>query len=397
MSSSADIQHINKYWISEEDTSFRIFCTDTLLSSSSLLHIDFNKHWLILQQEKRKYALLSLLKQDSLLSSTALRIQKSTFLLDSVLIGYDSLYLVGGAVAVGLTSEAQIIYFPNRAPLQASLEARIYPLAVPNSDSIYTFYQVIDSSKYLLLNNKGDSISDKSYEYVRPLSEKYLVVEENKEKGILDEKGKLRVPLLHKAISYPDSTSLVSLLRGNKFGSLHLLSGYYLAADYDEVPSQFGDLGWKVRYKSNTGVLNKRRKVRIPFQYQDLKYFNSTHYLSQKKEQWTLRSYSTSHKTEGPFETYKILQKEHQKWLLLKSEKGWGLMDEKSNWLIEPKYEQITPIGDTPLAFLASRYVEDAQLYLAIYFSTKGEILHAESHSEKPSLCSENFNEALLD
>ena len=59
-------------------------------------------------------------------------------------------------------------------------------------------------------------------------------------------------------------------------------------------------------------------------------------------------------------------------------------MNEHGNWLIEPKYEQIAPLGSPFIAFRAVRYLEDAQLYLTIYFSTRGKRLHAESHTEKP-------------
>ena len=59
-------------------------------------------------------------------------------------------------------------------------------------------------------------------------------------------------------------------------------------------------------------------------------------------------------------------------------------MDKETNWLIEPNYEEIVAVGSSPLAFIALRYVEDAQLYLAIYFSIKGEPLHSESYNEWP-------------
>ena len=383
--SSTDLYHAGNYWVSEENTSFRILRTDSLISSSSLLNVDFNRHWLILQQQDKSYGLLPLSSQDSLPSSKETSLKRCSFLLDSILVGYDSLYLVGSSIAVGRTAEKQLVYFPKQSPLQVSPKARVYALPLPKSDSVHHFYRIVDSSSHLLLDERGHIISKHPYKHIRPLSKKYLIVEESsKEKGIIDKNGKLQTPLIHKTISYPDSTGQLSLLRKNKFGSFYLPSGYYLAADYDEVPLRFGNLGWKVRYRKKTGVLNNNRRARISFRYQDLTYFSSTHYLAKKENQWTLRSYSKKNKVQGPFEEYKILQKEQEKWLLLKEKEGWGLMNKETNWLIEPKYEEIVAVSNPLLAFLAIRYVEDAQLYLAIYFSTTGKYLHAESYDKWP-------------
>ena len=200
---SVDLHHVGNYWVSEEDTIFRIIRTDSSVSSFSLLHVDFNRHWLILQKQNKSYGLLSLDHQDSTLSLKETALQRGAFLLDSLIVGYDSLYLVGSSMAVGRTVEKQLLYFPKQSPLQVSLKARVYAIPLPKSDPIYHFYRVVDSSSYLLLDDKGRAISKHPYKHIRPLSKKYLIVEESsKEKGIIDSSGKTQVPLLYKTISY---------------------------------------------------------------------------------------------------------------------------------------------------------------------------------------------------
>lgn len=381
-------QRIGSYWLIEEGGNYRLFHERLCESSAYLSQVAFNSAWLVLQQQDGRYGLLSFRSSSSDMAHSSL--QQVPFLGTSLWVGYDSLYLVGQHAALGRIEDQQWLHFTERAPRRLPTQARIHALSSPTASSLqenYAFYRLIDGEKHQLINHKGRSVSVASYNRITPIDKHYLIVESApQEKGIIDHRGKLQVPLIHGTISYPNFEGRVSLLQDGQFGSFQIHNGAYLPADYESVPTSWGNIGWKVRYKDKVGVLSTRRKTIIPFDYEDLLYCGSTRYLSQEKELKYLRSYQDKDSVEGPFYEYRLIQgSSEQKWVLLRGEKGWGLIDKDGRWMIEPQYDRIQAIGQKKFwAFLAMRYVEDADLYLNIYFSSTGARIFSESYAEAP-------------
>ena len=379
------IESIDSYWLLSQPGAYYCLSQKTRpQASETLQQLRFNQAWIMLQRADSSYALLPRGRPHAELAIDSL--SWIPFLGDSLLTGFDSLQLIGKYLAIGHINHKQLLYFPHQAPQLISQQARIYELPFPSvrsKEQAYAFYRVVTSKESYILSHKGHIASTLPYLHT-PIHNRYLIVEKSPtEKGIIDNEGILQVPLIHQAISYPNEEGLIPLLHKGQVGLFHVHSGTYIPAQYQSIPTSFGQLGWKVRQNNKTGVISHQRKSIIPMLYQDLQYSGPHYYVSQRKHGFFVQSYDKKKEQKGPFLDYKCWSEKG--WTLLRGEKGWGLINKDADWVIAPQYDHILPLGnEEPSLFLATRYLEDAKLYVSIYFSRQGENIYAESHPESP-------------
>ena len=72
----------------------------------------------------------------------------------------------------------------------------------------------------------------------------------------------------------------------------------------------------------------------------------------------------------------------NEAYLKIRTLKGWGLLKSDGRWLLRPQYIEIFPsMSEKKLLWCtASRYAEDAQLYIILYLSPSGTLLFSEAY-----------------
>ena len=379
----------HNYWLVEKEDQVSFFHELSRINKDAL-QIDFNDYWAILKLKESDYGLLAHknAKKGSNLSLPRLPgTKRMPFAEDSLLFGFESLELVGRNVAVGRLHGKKWLFLPKKAPQALPISTKVYGFILSDPEHVgqqSAFYKLVDekTKDFSIMNSQGVVISRSAYTQIAPLGKNYLMVAKHpKKKGIMDRNGHLQVPLMYETVSQVDENGSILLQIGDKFGGFHMPTQAYLPADYSGLPTRFGQTSWMVRDGKKVGVLSNTLSQIIPLEHQKLQYWNKRHYLVQKKELWWLQSYSKA-PPKGPFEAFLELQ---NGFLLLKTAQGWGLMDHKCQWLIEPKYSHLTRIGtkDRPLLLLGIRYLAAEKHYLHAYFSLKGRPLMAKIYAQQ--------------
>lgn len=87
--------------------------------------------------------------------------------------------------------------------------------------------------------------------------------------GIIDEAGKVCVPLEHQAISLPDENNLVVVFNNGKYGCRSLDGSMIIPCSYDDVYSLFSGMV-RVRLDGKYGLFDANGKQIVPIKYQYL-------------------------------------------------------------------------------------------------------------------------------
>ena len=138
-----------------------------------------------------------------------------------------------------------------------------------------------------LVNEKGQSIIKTQYKNICTLKEgyknEYIIVNENNQYGLISTSGTVLIEPKYEDLKYLNSANLFAVKEAGVWKLINtetkeiIIDGGY--ADFVEAKS---DNIIVVNSEGNYGVVTKAKEVKIPMQYQDLKYTFSIYYIAKK-------------------------------------------------------------------------------------------------------------------
>ena len=290
-----DFLRIGPYWGVFCNQQYVLFSEKRQTFSKPFTHISFNDYWLVMKAKGSQYTLLPLYERKKRVPVQA-GIEKVHFFTDQeAWVGYDTLYVLGKQAAIGLTSEAKILYLPLDVSKTFPSAVRIQSLSThrlsPSQGSSAAFYTLKHHPHHYLLNQSGAQTLISAYDNIVPLHSVYLRVEKAGKKGLIDTAGVEHLSPTYDAISYPDEIEGLSLLRDKKFGIFHTQTHHTLPATYESFPKPFGKDSWKIRESGKYGLIDRNNTIRIPFVYEELAFWNKDFYLGKREEVWNVYEY----------------------------------------------------------------------------------------------------------
>ena len=300
---------------------------------------------------------------------------------------YDTAYVLNNHVLVGEKEGVFSMHFDQET-------TRTYPRTHPKDrleaigtpSGLASYYIFHEGSQRWLFSSQGERLCALSYKVKRLIAEGIFEVEERTrfQKGLMDAGCNVVVPMIHSAFRKEKGEKHIILWSEEHFGVWDMSSRVYVSADYDSYPQRFGSWGWLVQHKGRYGVLDSRRRTRIPFRYEALRYWNETMYLGKGKEgRWQAYGYD-SHRPRGEIGFFSQLfpLAGIQDAYRVKTAEGWGILQAKG-LTIPAIYHEIVPIGpqgEKPYFLRATRYAKDAELYIVIYYSLQAEKLFSSAY-----------------
>ena len=272
------------------------------------------------------------------------------------------------------------------------------------SENDVTFMKSPDSVKYLYSTVKNkkvvfDITSGTRLFSLEALSIEYLghdvfLFSGKNGKGLVSAAGNVILPPDYNAIAANGDNS-ISLLKGKKFGLYNLKRRILIKPDYDRnIKSYNSEL--LVAYRDGFyGLITWQSQPRSKFEFEEIKNWNDREALVKKDFYWAIYSIEKQELIQKLIKNYQLVSEtEDEKLMIILQDNYYGVMSSTRGMLITPGFTGITNIGsvDVPL-YLAEKHVEEAGVFIVIYYDGNGKLLRRQVYEENEYLkisCADN-------
>lgn len=348
-------------FITTEPSGHRLYDTNYKLIAGPFEAIKYNKSIIAYEQEDR-WLIMS----------------------DSIDISYDSLMILSDKIAVGHHGGTSFFIFNNSQSLEVPED--IHYRILKNIKSIDHTH-----SEFLVLNNEDNYkyiYNESSRLIYEGVADKFhligidlIVIEEKGLKGIINGQGKELVPPEYEAIgNFKDG--LVSLLIDSQFGLYRVSDSTIVPAEYDKQLQSYHQGFFIAHKEEGYGLINKYNETVIPFEFEEIRYWNDTAAFIKKDFDWKLyniRSNEIIYEHIKHFEVISTTSDEIIAKVLI--DNNFGLMSNTRGTIIPAVYQDIQNFGSKDIPFyMAEKNIEEADFYVAIYYNAEGEIVYKQAY-----------------
>jgi len=261
-----------------------------------------------------------------------------------------------------------------------------------------------DSSAWIVVNEKGkknvyDALSAKrlfiaDFDKIEsPIAGCFLITKGNK-KGLIDEKGKIILPIEYDAIIQPEPGRF-SLLKEKKFGLFNLTTRQLIKPTYERNIVQYNN-NWFTAFKEGSwGFIQADAKPHGKFQFNEIQYWNDSVAWVKENFQWKLMNFKTGQIAYDKIKDFNYVKKyPHEYVAIIHQDNYYGVISNRHGTIIPSTFTDIINLGDsnTPLYF-TEKHVEEADISVVIYYDQNGKLLRKqafEAEEYERIFCEEN-------
>lgn len=358
-------------WLVEKDSSFMIYNDDLLpLANQRYKAALFNKNWLGLKKSEH----WGIMGQEGAIFPEFI---------------YDSLQLISENFALLFQRDSTFALFSNGSKVDISEYDHHVQLLRPRSGAAFNdsipseFLLASNQSGYKrIYNNVGQEIISGFYTQVDALSPHHLVIEKNNRKGLINESGESLLPIRYNGIANYNNGYL-STLSGTKFGIFNDKKEIDIAPGYDVILQPYNDSLLIVSKRKKFGIIDRSNKTFLPFEYDEVRYWTDSLALAKGGGEWKLINFYKNEPVYEGIENYKVISNNAGE-IVITFYKGkqYGLLSNKKGEVLAPSYQDIFNIGTVAQpVYFAEKAVEEADMYVAIYFDDMGNTLRSQAFS----------------
>ncbi len=213
-------------------------------------------------------------------------------------------------------------------------------------------------------------------------NERFLVGKGNK-KGLLSESGKVILLIEYEAI-VSLGNGILSLLKDKKFGLYNIKTGKLLKPEYDRnltpVSAQ-----WQSAFKEGAyGLIGWDAKPKGEFDFDEIKPWNDSSILVKKDFQWMIYNIPLERVVRNKIMDYAFVSDTPaEKVAIVHQDLHYGVISNRRGEIIPPNFSDIINVGsdEEPLYF-AEKNVEEAGIYVVIYYDKNGKFLRKQVYEE---------------
>ena len=267
-----------------------------------------------------------------------------------------------------------------------------------------SFIKSAGSSEYFFIPEKNkkivfDSETGKKlfafdFDEVEYIGERIFLVSLGNKKGLLSEAGKVILPPEYAAI-VSAGPGIVSLLKDKKFGLYHVKTRKLLKPVYDRnvIPISSNRL---VAYREGAyGFIAWDAKPQGLFEFEEVRPWNDTAALVKKDFQWMIYNIPSGKVVMDKIKDYRFVSNfPGEKVAIIHRDIHYGIISNKRGEIIPANFSELINVGseEEPLYF-AEKNVEEAEIYVVIYYDKNGKFLAKQVYEEEEYekiYCSEN-------
>lgn len=303
---------------------------------------------------------------------------------------YDSVQLTGNYFAVGIKADSTFVVFGNgdRTLLPKKTEFKVVKannhLGKPGAE----IFVVNNSNNYkTIYNQQGKQIINGRYDDVSMLGIHYIVLERYRRKGLADTTGNILLPVSYDGLgNYTDED--INILKNQKFGLYNRTKGVDISPQYDVILKPYNDSIYIASKGRNLGLIDRKNGQILPFEFNDIKFWNDSLALVKTSDQWKILNTKTKQPVLDGINDIKFLEqsggKNATQSAIIYKNNAYGVITSNSLGFLPPVYDDVYTLGKAanPVYF-AEKRVKEAGLYVVIYYNSEGEAIHQQTFSEE--------------
>ena len=219
-----------------------------------------------------------------------------------------------------------------------------------------------------------------------------FILDINDRKALYNVEGKQILPAAYNGMGNFDGTDL-SLLRNGKFGVYRPSENMLIAPAYEKTLQPYGSYYFSAMKSGKRGLIDKAGKQVIPFEYDEISYWNDTLALVQTGNTYAFHVIGGEPLEKLSLSSVKFLRNDEQEKLIMGfRDEYFGILSSRKGEVLAPAFDDIINLGpaDQPVYF-TEVYVEQADLHVVVYYNQYGKILRKQAM--EPELFAEVYCE----
>ncbi|HEX2548566.1 MAG TPA: WG repeat-containing protein, partial [Gammaproteobacteria bacterium] len=304
---------------------------------------------------------------------------------------YDSITFEG-PFAIASGRDSLTVHFPEGSPLKFTRNA--VASFIPGRDST-SFLMGREDRKKTISDQHGVKKFQTDFENIQYGGEGVFIVSRKDKKGLIDSNGKILLPVEFDAVGTA-SRNLISLLKNMKFGAYLISRGKLIKPQFEKNITVYNNKIVSTFQKGFYSFMDLDGKPLSTFEFNEIRYWNDTTALVRKNFNWFIYDLKTKKFIEENIKSITMIRDlDNDKLAIVKQENSFGVMSSKDGFMIPATFNKVINLGsaEQPL-FLTEKHVEEADIYVIIYYDQTGRLLYRQVYEDEEAyskiLCSDN-------
>jgi hypothetical protein len=279
-----------------------------------------------------------------------------------------------GPFPAGERADSSFIFF-NRSTLWKGPKPNSIEF-IQGRDSSYL--SIEQKGRKSLYNHRGQKLFTGAFDKIQFVANGLFIVYRNDKKGLITSTGKLLLPFAYDAIGMANDGTL-SLLKSSKFGLYDYVRKKQIHPSYAKNLVRYNEKVITASREGLYGFIDWDNKPISKFEFKEVRYWNDTTALV-KKETWMLYEIKTASILLDKIKDFTMIRDEqNEKLAIVYQDTDHGVLHSRNGTIIPISYSDIINVGsaEKPLYF-TEKHVEEASLFVVIYYNAQGEALRKE-------------------
>jgi hypothetical protein len=167
---------------------------------------------------------------------------------------------------------------------------------------------------------------------------------------------------------------MITVLKDKKFGFLDVINRREIKPEYEKNIVRYSATKLIAFKDGRYGLIGWDNKPVIPFDCEEIRYWNDSSALIRKNFNWTLYNFVEHKVLMDKIKSFKWVVDTHQeKILIVQQENNFGVISNTHGEIIPPTFTYIKNLGSAsvPLYF-TEKHVEEASIFVVIYYDNNG-------------------------
>jgi len=302
---------------------------------------------------------------------------------------FDSLELLGENMVMLFRNDSSWAQFKNGKRLL--MESNWTPkLLVPQTyiksgaQANHDYFMLSNNKNFRRIYNEwGNEILSATYQDVTALDPNMLRLQK-RNTALVDSVGVFLLNFVYDGVGSNEGGYL-SILDAGKVGIINPAKRLLIKPSYTKLLQPYSDTVLVANDGTYDGFINKKNKALSAFEFDEVRYWNDTVALVRIEDEWIFHDISREEFIYEGMLDYQVLRRDENGALIRATKEGGvGLYHTTKGEIIEPTFDDIKVLGSTenPI-FFSLKIVEEADLYVVIYYDEKGNKLFTQSLSRE--------------
>ncbi len=292
---------------------------------------------------------------------------------------YDSITFEGPFV-IASKQDSISIYFSLNKVMQVKKPVRV--AFIPGQDSS-SFLLVEQGEKKTIYALDGRKLFTVAYDDVQYAGEGFFRVYKRDKKGIITSSGKLILPLSYDAIGSVNN-GIVSLLTAMKFGLYDCVKKKLIKPQYEKNLTVYNKTALTAYKKGLYGFIGWKNEPLSKIEFEEIRFWNDSSALVRKNNAWMVYEISTGKILLDRVQNYRLIRDtQNEKLAIVQQDHKYGVIHNVLGTIIPLSFSDIINVGSgTEPLYFTEKHVEEASLFVVIYYDSKGKMLRREIYEQ---------------